>query len=778
MKLSIRLKCVGVALAGILATSCTNSPTAVADYQVVPMPLEITTTPQGSFLLKSGETINYPAGNEKMKKNAEFLASFIKEQTGITLKTQEGEEEDGIVLKLGLKADSPEAYRLMVDGKKVVIAAPSEAGVFYGIQTLRKAVSVHEGGGAIELPAVEINDSPRFSYRGMMLDVGRHLFTVDEIKTYIDMLALHNINRFHWHLSEDQGWRIEIKKYPKLTEIGSKRSETVIGRNSGEYDGKPYGGFYTQEQAKEIVAYAAERYITVIPEIDMPGHMQAALAAYPELGCTGGPYEVWRMWGVSDNVLCAGNDKTIQFIKDVLAEIIDIFPSSYIHVGGDECPKVKWETCPKCQARIKALGIKGDSKHSKEEYLQSYVIHEAEKFLNEHGRNMIGWDETLEGGLAPNATVMSWRGEAGGIEAARQKHNVIMTPNTYLYFDYYQAKDTDQEPLAIGGYLPMERVYSYEPMPAALSPEEQKYIIGVQANLWTEYIPTFAQAQYMVLPRMAALCETQWSSPDKKKDYKGFLQRTARLIQIYRLKGWNYATHIFDVNVQIAPNVETGKLDVSASTLDDASIYYTLDGTEPTASSTKYEGGLSLDKDCVLRMMAVRPEGNSRVTLDSIVFSKSTVKPITLLQPINKPYEFNGASTLVDGMNGTRSYKNGRWIGFYQNDLVAVIDLKESTEIRSMTLHTCVEKGDWIFDTRGITVEVSDDNKTFRKVASEAYPAMTEKDADRIYTHTLKFAPVKTRYVKVTALSEKSIPAWHGGKGTPGHLFVDEIALN
>lgn len=609
----------------------------------------------------------------------------------------------------------------------------------------------------------------------MMLDVGRHMFTVDEIKTYIDMLALHNINRFHWHLSEDQGWRIEIKKYPKLTEIGSKRDETVIGRNSGEYDGKPYGGFYTQEQAKEIVAYAAERYITVIPEIDLPGHMQAALAAYPELGCTGGPYKVWTMWGVSDNVLCAGNDQTIQFIKDVLSEIIDIFPSKYIHVGGDECPKDKWKTCPKCQARIKALGIKGDSKHSKEEYLQSYVIGEAEKFLNEHGRNIIGWDEILEGGLAPNATVMSWRGEAGGIEAARQKHDVIMTPNTYLYFDYYQAKDTENEPLAIGGYLPMDRVYSYEPMPAELTPEEQKYITGVQANVWTEYMPTFAQVQYMTLPRMAALCETQWSTPDKKKDYAGFLKRTARLTKIYQLKGWNYATHIFDVNVKIEPNQETGKLDVNAYTIDDAPVYYTLDGTEPTTASLKYENGLSIDKTCVLRMAAIRPEGTSRITCDSISFCKSTAKPITMLQPINKAYEYNGAITLVDGMTGNRNYKTGRWIAFYGNDMEAVIDLKEATEISSMTLHTCVEKGDWIFDARGISVEVSDDNQTFKQVASETYPVMKETDPNQVYEHTLTFTPVKARYVKVKALSEKSIPAWHGGKGKTGYLFVDEI---
>ena len=586
MQILSKLNLLGWSLAGLLMTACSNQPTTVANYEVVPMPLEINTTQQASFLLKSGVTVYYPAGNEKMQRNAEFLASYVKAQTGIELQVQAGEGgKGGIVLQLGLANDNPEAYQLKVDASQVVISSPSEAGVFYGIQTLRKAVDVAEGSN-VELPAVEIKDQPRFGYRGMMLDVGRHFFSMDEIKTYIDMMALHNINRFHWHLSEDQGWRIEIKKYPKLTEIGSMRKETVIGHNSGKYDGKPYGGFYTQEQAKEIVAYAAERYITVIPEIDLPGHMQAALASYPELGCTGGPYEVWTQWGVSDNVLCAGNDQTIQFIKDVLAEIVEIFPSEYIHVGGDECPKDKWKTCPKCQARIKALGLKSDNKHTKEERLQSYVIHEAEEFLNSKGRKMIGWDETLEGGLAPNATVMSWRGEAGGIEAAKQHHDVVMTPNTYLYFDYYQSKDTETEPMAIGGYLPMERVYSYEPMPKSLSPEEQKYIVGVQANLWTEYIPDFKQVQYMVLPRMAALCESQWCAPEKK-NYEAFLQRVSRLIDIYAKNGWNYATHIFDVMLDLKPNTETGTLDAVARTIDNAPIYYTLDGSEPTTASEK-----------------------------------------------------------------------------------------------------------------------------------------------------------------------------------------------
>lgn len=766
----------GLSLASMILASCSSGKTIKADYDVVPSPLEVLETNQSAFLLKNGVSVYYPKGNEMMKRNAEFLASYVKEQTGIDLKIQEGDDADnGILLKLGLEADNPEAYKLNIKNDKIVISSPTEAGVFYGIQTLRKSVSVHEGSN-IELPSAEIFDYPRFSYRGMMLDVGRHFFTMDEIKTYIDILALHNINRFHWHLSEDQGWRIEIKKYPKLTEVGAYRKETVIGHNSGKYDGKPYGGFYTQEQAREIVEYAAQRYITVIPEIDLPGHMLGALAAYPELGCTGGPYEVWTQWGISDNVLCAGNDKTIEFIQDVLSEIIDIFPSEYIHVGGDECPKTQWAKCPKCQAKIKQLGLKSDAKHTKEERLQSYVINAAEKFLNSKGRQMIGWDETLEGGLAPNATVMSWRGEGGGIEAAKQKHDVVMTPNTYLYFDYYQSKDTDNEPLAIGGYLPVERVYSYEPMPSSLTPEEQKYIIGVQANLWTEYVPEFSQAEYMVLPRMAALCESQWCAPDKK-NYDEFLQRLVRLVDIYKLKGWNYAKHIFDVMLALTPDTENGTLDASVRTIDNAPVYYTLDGTEPTEKSQKYTEVVKINEPCILRTVAIHPNGKSHVTTDTISFSKSSMKPITMLQPINKQYRYAGESVLVDGLNGNMNYKTGRWLGFYKNDLEAVIDLKEATEVSSFTMRSLVEKGDWIFGTRGITVSVSDDNKTFKEVASESYPAMKETDPNKIYVHNLKFSPVKTRYVKVKALTEHSIPSWHGGKGNPAFLFVDELTI-
>lgn len=769
------LKWTGCLAAGLLA-SCQSS-VEQADYQVIPMPHEIVAAQGSPFVLKSGVKILYPEGNAQMQRNAELLAEYLKTATGKDFAVEAGTEgKNAIVLALGVDNKNPEAYELKVAGEGVTVKGATEAGVFYGIQTLRKSLPVAVGAN-ISLPAVDIKDAPRFAYRGAHFDTSRHFFTVDEVKTYIDMLALHNMNRMHWHFTEDQGWRIEIKKYPKLTEIGSKRSETVIGKNSGKYDGVPHEGFYTQEEAKEIVKYAAERFITVIPEIDIPGHMQAALASYPELGCTGGPYEVWKMWGISEDVLCIGNDQSLKFLEDVFAELIEIFPSEYIHIGGDECPKVRWAQCPKCQARIKQLGLKSDAKHTKEERLQSYVISHVEKFLNEHGRQIIGWDEILEGGLAPNATVMSWRGEGGGIEAAKQHHDVIMTPNTYLYFDYYQSKDTDNEPLAIGGYLPVERVYSYEPMPKSLTPDEQKYIKGVQANLWTEYIPTFSHAQYMVLPRWAALAEVQWSAPEKK-DYANFLSRLPRLIQWYDAEGYNYAKHVFDVTAEFTPNTTDGTLDITLNTLDDAPIHYTLDGSEPTAASPRAEGVVKVKENAVFSAKALRPTGDSRVLTEKICFSKSSMKPIVANQPVNNQYKFKGESTLVDGLKGNGNYKTGRWIAFFKNDMDVTIDLQQSTEISRVALSTCVEKGDWVFDARGLTVEVSADGKNFTKVASESYPAMKEDDKNGVYHHELTFDPVQARYVRVIAPTEQSMPAWHGGKGSPAFLFVDEIEIN
>ncbi len=749
----------------------------VADYRVIPLPGTISVQTGDPFVLDHQVKILYPEGHDGMKRNAEFLKEYIQESTGKELTVEPGTEgAHAIVLKLGLQHENPEAYQLAVTDKGVTIAAPTEAGVFYGVQTLRKSLPVVRDAEVV-LPQVVVNDAPRFSHRGMMLDVSRHFFALDSVKRYIDLLALHNINRFHWHLTDDQGWRIEIKKYPGLTQVGSKRSETVIGHNTGKYDGIPYGGFYTQEEAREIVNYAKERYITVIPEIDMPGHMLGALAAFPELGCTGGPYEVWRMWGVSEEVLCAGNPKTLQFVKDVMDELMDIFPSEYFHIGGDECPKVRWKECPKCQAKIKELKLRNDSQHAAEERLQSYFMSEVEKYLNEHGRRIIGWDEILEGGVAPSATIMAWRGVGEGVKAVKLQHDVIMVPTTYLYFDYYQAQDKAQEPIAIGGYVPLEKVYSFDPVPANLTPGEAKHIIGTQANLWTEYVPNFRQVEYMVLPRMDALAEIQWVEPGQK-NYEDFLSRMPKMFSIYDLYGCNYARHLFDIQGNFTPNAQEGVLEADLSTLGKADIRYTLDGSEPSATSSLYSVPLKIKNDCTLKAVAIRPSGNSRVLTEKISLNKATLKPITLLQPVNKQYSFKGAPTLVDGLQGTPNYKTGRWIAFYGNDLEAVIDLQQPTEISSAAIATCVEKGDWVFDARGFAVEVSDDGQTFRPVASEDYPVMNASDRNGVYNHKLSFDPVKARYVKVCARSERRIPDWHGGKGNLGFLFVDEIALN
>ncbi len=767
-------------LSGALLVSCSGS-TPKADYEVIPLPQQITEKSGSGFTLDETVKILFPEGNDAMARNAAFLSEYVAQMTGLQLQTEAAATVDAgaanghIALTLGLDPEKPEAYRLTVGKEGVTIVGGSEAGVFYGIQTLRKALPVVPG--SVLLPAVEVNDWPRFGYRGAHLDVSRHFIGVDSVKRFIDMLALHNMNRFHWHLTDDQGWRIEIKSRPELTTVGSKRKATVIGHNSGRYDSVPYGGFYTQDQAREVVAYAAERHITVIPEIDLPGHMLAALTAYPELGCTGGPYEVWGQWGVAEDVLCAGNDATLKFIDEVLGEVVDLFPSEYIHVGGDECPKVRWKSCPKCQARIRALGIKGDDKHTAEEYLQSFVINHAEKFLNARGRQMIGWDETLEGGLAPNATVMSWRGVEGGIEAARQKHQAIMTPTTYLYFDYYQSKETDKEPIAIGGYVPVEMVYNYEPVSPLLTPEEAEYIIGVQANLWTEYIPNFRQVEYMELPRMAALAEIQWSDPGRK-NYNEFLARLPQLVRIYDLMGYNYATHVFDVNVSFTPNPAKGVLDVAMTAIDGAPIHYTLDGTEPTEASSRYVDTLRIAEPGALKAVVVRPTGHSRVFTEEIAFNKASVRPITMLQPINKQYEYAGAGTLVDGLRGNGNYKTGRWIAFWKNDMEAVIDLGDSTEISRAQIETCVVKGDWVFDARYFGVAVSDDGKTFRTVAEAEYPVMANSDRDGVYIHELLFEPTVTRFVKITAKPEHAMPTWHPGKNSPAFLFVDEIYLN
>lgn len=758
--------------------ACSEKRTLNSDYEIIPKPLDVNCKGDASFLLKDGVAVIYPENNRKMQDNAEFLVDYVERQTGVKLTSHAGMPVDGaICLTLDLSDDNAEAYKLIVNDKRVCISGASEAGVFYGIQTLRKSLPVAQDIN-VNLSAVEIYDKPRFAYRGAMLDVARHFYTVDEVKTFIDMLALHNINRFHWHLTDDQGWRIEIKKYPKLMSVASERKETVVGRwYSGIYDGKPYGGYYTQDELRDVIDYAAKRHITIIPEVDLPGHMQAALTAYPELGCTGGPYEVRTIWGVSQDVLCVGNDFTLQFVKDVLSEVADIFPSEYIHIGGDECPKVRWEKCPKCQERIKSLGLKSGAKHTKEQRLQSYMIQEAAKYLKEKGKRIIGWTEILEGGLVPDATLMSWIGESGGIEAAHQHHDVIMTPNTYLYFDYYQSKKVEDEPLAIGGYLPIEKTYNYEPMPKELTKEEQQYIKGVQANLWTEYIPVFSQVQYMVLPRLGAAAEVQWTDPSKK-DYKDFLRRVPHLVAVYDCYGWNCATHVYDVNVDMKADTVNHVLNVQLSTMADDPIYYTLDGQDPTEKSLKYTKPFTIDQSVVLKTMAVHPDRTSKISVDTIRFNKATLKPVVLLQPNESRFSPDGPVVLVDGRNGNHSFDTGAWLAVAGNDLEAVINMQAETILSSASVHVYVRKDAWLFDARGFSVSVSSDNKNYKEVASQEYKQMQESDSDGIIEHELSFDPCKATYVKIKVISEKSMPDWHWDAGKAPFLLVDEIILN
>ena len=524
----------------VLFTACRPAATVKGNLDVIPQPQEIVlardTTP---FIIDRSTTIVYPATNEKMHRTADFLATFIKEMTGTEVRVSDKEKSsNAIILAVDSTMGHPEGYKLQITPEKVLLTGGSEAGVFYGIQTIHKALPIlKDGKVAAALPAGTVTDFPRFRYRGFMIDVGRHFFPVSYLKQMIDLMALHNINYFHWHLTEDQGWRIEIKKYPKLTEIGSKRDSTIIDWETKKFDGKPHSGFYTQDEAREIVRYAADRFITVVPEIDLPGHTTAALASYPELGCTGGPYKVLCSFGVFPDVLCAGNDQTLQFTKDVLDEIMDIFPSEYIHIGGDECPKSRWEKCPKCQAKIKELGIKALPKHSKENQLQTYFMSELEKEINAHGRRMLGWDEVLEGGLTPNSTIMSWRGIQGGIEAARQHHDVIMTPIQRLYFSNPRINK-------MTGFEWMNRVYYFEPVPAELTDAEKKFVIGTQGCIWTEWTADSTKMEWQILPRMAALSEIQWTLPEHK-NFERFMERLPEMLKIYSSLDYGYREDVF-----------------------------------------------------------------------------------------------------------------------------------------------------------------------------------------------------------------------------------------
>ncbi|MEC5142573.1 family 20 glycosylhydrolase [Chitinophaga sp. 212800010-3] len=756
----------GLALTTAGLWSCNTGEKAGAPkgrVSIIPLPASISETAD-SFLLDKKTVII--ATNESDKKTAALFNTWLRELTGYELAIQDKGDKNAIILHSGSDSTNGEGYTLIADHQHVAINGNSSSGTFYGIQTLIQLLPV-EKTAALYIPGVNITDAPRFPYRGMHLDVGRHFFSVEFVKKYIDLLAMHKFNTFHWHLTEDQGWRIEIKKYPRLQEISSKRKETMAGKYAdNKFDGKPYGGYYTQDQIKDVVKYAADRFVTIIPEIEMPGHSLAVLAAYPNLGCTGGPYEVGTRWGVYDDVYCAGNDSVYLFLQDVLDEVMALFPSKYIHIGGDECPKVRWEKCPKCQARMKQEGLK--DAHA----LQSYFIQRMEKYLNSKGRQIIGWDEILEGGLAPNASVMSWRGVEGGIAAAKQHHNVIMTPGDYCYFDHYQSRSAN-EPLAIGGFLPVSQVYSYEPVPAELNKDEAQYIKGAQANLWTEYIGNTDYLEYMAYPRAAALAEVVWS-PKDKRNYDNFAGRLKWHVKRLDLKKVNYAKHVFEVKGKIAGNGKGAVTLTLSSILDNARIFFSTDSTAPTPQSTPYTQPIQIAKTGTVRAQVFldgKPFGNEYN--QTFRFHKGLAKKVTMTPEADKSHHPESTFVLVNGIEGNASYSDNEWFGFKGTGMEAVVELDSVQDIHGVGINIINAKGDWIYPPKEVVFAVSEDGKTYKEVYKQT--TFTQNGINRI-RGTLQ--QVRGKFVKVKMQNFGTIPAGAAGAGSPAWLFADEFIID
>ncbi|MBK8491871.1 MAG: family 20 glycosylhydrolase [Saprospirales bacterium] len=647
---------------------------------------------------------------------------------------------------------NPEGYRLQIRPEKVVVYYREPAGAFYAKQTLQQLKNTDGS-----LPCLDIEDAPRFPYRGMHLDVARHFFPVEFIKEYIDLLAMHKMNYFHWHLTEDQGWRIEIKKYPRLQEVSAWRKETLVGHYSDQphqFDGQLYGGYYTQEEIREVVQYARERFVTIIPEIEMPGHAQALLAAYPELSCHGQPVEVATEWGVFENVLCP-TEETFTFMENVLLEVMDLFPGPYIHIGGDECPKIQWKESAFCQELMKKEGLKDENE------LQSYFIRRIDRFLTEHGRKLVGWDEILEGGLSPNATVLSWRGMQGGIDAAQGGHDVIMAPTSHCYFDYYQSKHPN-EPLAIGGYLPLEKVYAFEPVPETLSQEEAMHILGAQGNVWTEYIPTTEQVEYMAFPRALALAEVLWS-PLSKRDFLSFQNRLAQYLPKLDI---HYADHLFDIRYE---------LDGAALLLSNRMglpMWVQAGGQSPAL----YTQPIPILTDTRIQAWRAAADGEPIGRLLDLDFHTHAAfgKRVTWTTPPHPNYQLGGTQALTNGILGNKNrYGDGEWLGWWGSDVELEVDLQEPQSIQNLQLRFFQSQGQWIYLPREVELFYSDDGIQFQSVAREAMPSTAES----VLSFGLTFPETKARYWKMVITRFGKIPDGAQGAGNEAWIFLDEWIL-
>ncbi len=749
---------------------------------IIPQPVSLQVK-EGAFILDANTTIQYNSTNKELKAAADFFTAYIKEICGYSLPVNTGNKKTVQLQLATITSIGDEGYQLNVTPSAISIKANTKAGIVYAMQTIFQLLPAVRTNAIVQIPSMEVTDYPRFKWRGMMLDVSRHFFSPEMIKEYINLMASYKMNVFHWHLVDGAGWRLEIKKYPKLTQQAAWRVDDTDKpwnwaevQFNADKNKATYGGYYTQQQVKEIVAYAQQRNITIVPEIEMPGHSEVAMAAYPELSCipvnpdftfanTGNFY----ISKTSGNY-CAGNDNAFVFLQNVLTEVMEIFPSKYIHVGGDEVDKTSWKKCDRCQARLKREGLKN------EEELQSYFIKRIEKFIISKNKKMIGWDEILEGGLAPEATVMSWRGEGGGIEAAKMNHDVVMTPGSPCYFDHYQA-GPEGEPLAIGGFNTVKKVYEYEPVPAELNAAQAKHVMGAQGNVWTEYISSVEHLEYMVLPRMPALAEVLWT-PAKNKNWEQFNQRLEVLFKGYDQKGLHYSPGNFTVNIK--PASQNGKLLVTlTSEAPNAAIFYTTDGSLPTAQSNPYTEPIAVNESLTLKavnivngkVMGLKPAEQS------FAMHKAIGSNVVYTNPINKGFMADGPNSLTDGVRGT--YAVGKyWHGINGKDLIATIDMGEQKSIKSISLGCLQNYRDWIFLPQSVTFEVSMDGNNFTTVNTINNPVSVNEINATIYNFKVDFAEQKVRFIRVSAKNLGVCPKGHGGEGQPAWLFADEIIVN
>lgn len=748
----------------LILIGCSTKTEKPIKPNIIPAPLSQTIT-NGSFLLSNKTSLQF---DTDLNDVANYFNKYLKNSFNFTLKSSKTNTKISFLLDNTI--DNEEGYHLLITKDKIDIKAKTAKGAFYGVQTLIQLLPITTDKESITIQCLEIIDKPQFSYRGMHLDVGRHFFSVDFIKKYIDMIAMLKMNTFHWHLTEDQGWRIEIKKYPKLQEISAFRKETLIGHYSDQphkFDGKKYGGFYTQEEVKDIVKYASERQITVIPEIEMPGHSQAAIAAYPELGCTGKQIEVATKWGVFEEVYCP-KESTFKFLEDVIDEVVELFPSKYIHIGGDEAPKTRWKNCNHCQKLIKKEGLKDEHE------LQSYFITRMEKYINSKGKQIIGWDEILEGGLAPNATVMSWRGTKGAVQAAKEKHNVILTPTSHCYFDYYQFEG-DDEPLAIGGFLPLEKVYSFNPIPKELTQDESKYVLGAQGNVWTEYMSTSKQVEYMAFPRMVALSEVLWSA-SKNRNFDDFKNRLIQFQKRLDLLELNYANHLFEVSGEISS--KNNQLFYSLKASSNSNIRYTIDGSKPTPNSKLYTKPILVDKNIIINAASFKGDTQiSSVFSETIQKHKAVSAKISADKKPHPSYNVGGIKALINGISGSnKRYGDKEWLGFWGDDIEITIEFDKPTEINSISTRFHNGNGQWIYAPQLIAAKIILEDEGVM-----ANKFMTDSNKNTIIVPLkMEFNTQSKMIVKKVVLiipNYGKIPEGKQGAGHKAWTFIDEIIV-